>query len=280
MSSLVANYSDSESEKEDNDDSNVSKKSNFFTAEFSDEDDGENKVAKQKADGINPIVGQNLLAAEFLESDDDDDDDEDETLDDHENETPQTKMPLPAFGSSVREGGDIPSVFQNPFQKAEDQRKAILEQHVKMTASLQEKEGEKRRRLPCFKFRKGQCHAGDKCRFFHDKTTVSRREKGGDGEQKQQAVYAAAPKLLQPEPQFDFPEDTSRRKGGPGGAPVLASFFDPVRDAALVDDADGRPRKKRVGMSAGLVPPKKAMTNLNEMRAKERPWTVDGSDAP
>ena len=175
------------------------------------------------------------------------------------------------------EGGDIPSVFQNPFQKAEDQRKAILEQHVKMTASLQEKEEEKKKRLPCYKFRKGQCTAGDKCRFFHDKNTVSRQDRNAaaaaavDGESggggggggrggppaSEQKVYAAAPKLLPPEPELFLQE-----------APPQCSVPDPL------DDERAPAKKKRVGMAANLVPPKKAMTNLSKQRAEERPWTV------
>ena len=179
----------------------------------------------------------------------------------------KTKIPLPSFQGSVREGGEIPSVFQNPYQKAEEQRKAILEQHVKMTASLQEKEDEKKKRLPCFKFRKGQCHAGDKCRFWHDKQTVTRHQEknnaeggGGGGEESQPPVqvYAAAPKLLPPEPAF-FQQETAPQPT--------------VRDP-LDDDQAPQQKKKRVGMASNLVPPKRAMTNLSEQRAKERPWTV------
>ena len=159
------------------------------------------------------------------------------------------------------EGGDIPSVFQNPFQKAEDQRKAILEQHVKMTASLQEKEEEKKKKLPCYKFRKGQCHAGDKCRFYHDKQAVSRPEKGDEEGGEKQTVYAAAPKLLPPEPalfQQDAPSQSQQR---------------PIPEE-LDDDREQRQRKKRVGMASNLVPPKRAMTNLSKQRAEERPWTM------
>ena len=175
-------------------------------------------------------------------------------------------MPLPSFQGSVMEGGDIPSVFQNPFQKAEDQRKAILEQHVKMTASLQEKEEEKKKKLPCYKFRKGQCHAGDKCRFYHDKQTVSRQEKSEDGEEPQkQTVYAAAPKLLPPEPAL-FQEEAPS-----GSFPQQQQQQLPD---ALIDDQEQRQKKKRVGMASNLVPPKKAMTNLSKQRAEERPWTM------
>ena len=175
--------------------------------------------------------------------------------------------------SSIKKG-EIPSVFQNPFQKAEEQRKSILEQHVKMTASLREKEDDKKKRLPCFKFRRGQCNAGDKCRFYHDKQTVSRQQQqeknnadsnaaaveagGGESSQPPQQIYAAAPKLLPPEPAFfqdDFP-------------PPPSSIPDPL------DDDAPKQRKKRVGMASNLVPPRKAMSNLSKQRAEERPWTV------
>ena len=172
-------------------------------------------------------------------------------------------MPLPSFQGSVMEGGDIPSVFQNPFQKAEDQRKAILEQHVKMTASLQEKEEEKKKKLPCYKFRKGQCHAGDKCRFYHDKQAVSRQEKNDEEGGEKQTVYAAAPQLLPPEPAL-FQQDA------PGHSQQQQHHVPEELD----DDREQRQRKKRVGMASNLVPPKRAMTNLSKQRAEERPWTV------
>jgi len=291
MSSLVANYSDSESEHSDAGEA----------GDADGDDDSTREGTKNSSDAGKDKKTVNFLTAEFSESEEEDEDEEEDescrALNSSPSKSPKPeKMPLPSFQGSVMEGGEIPSVFQNPFQKAEEQRKAILEQHVKMTASLQEKEDEKKKKLPCYKFRKGQCHAGDKCRFFHDKQTVSRREKidfSADGEQQQQQqqqqqppqqqqVYAAAPKLLPPEPalfQQDFPP------------PMAAAGLDQSADHhhqsqqqqhqqqqqqrdPLDDDAEPRQKKKRVGLANNLVPPKRAMSNLSKQRAEERPWTV------
>lgn len=59
------------------------------------------------------------------------------------------------------------SVFQNPFRDKEDQKIAVLEQHV----GLSQKEQTGRTidgKKVCWMFRKGRCRSGHKCKFAHD----------------------------------------------------------------------------------------------------------------
>lgn len=58
------------------------------------------------------------------------------------------------------------SVFNNPYREAENYEQSLLEQHVKMTAVKKEIKDAKRKKI-CFKFNKGKCRLGDKCRFLH-----------------------------------------------------------------------------------------------------------------
>lgn len=50
----------------------------------------------------------------------------------------------------------------NRFAQEEKAKTALYEKHVKMT------EDKCSSQAPCFKFRKGACRKGDKCRFSHD----------------------------------------------------------------------------------------------------------------
>ncbi|KFM62110.1 hypothetical protein X975_25744, partial [Stegodyphus mimosarum] len=62
------------------------------------------------------------------------------------------------------------SVFTNPYREAANYEQAILEKHVKMT-TVKEPEFSQTTKV-CFKFYKGKCKLGDKCRFLHHNTTI------------------------------------------------------------------------------------------------------------
>merc|ERR1712110_1215994 len=58
------------------------------------------------------------------------------------------------------------SVFKNPFRAKEDQKMAVLEQHV--TMSQKEQTGRTIGKKVFWMFRKGRCRNGHKCKFAHD----------------------------------------------------------------------------------------------------------------
>jgi len=59
------------------------------------------------------------------------------------------------------------SVFQNPFRAKEDQKMAVLEQHVAMSQKDQTGRTIDGKKV-CWMFRKGRCRNGHKCKFAHD----------------------------------------------------------------------------------------------------------------
>jgi len=76
------------------------------------------------------------------------------------------------------------SVFNNPFRAKEDRKRAILEQHVEMTAKQEDQTTKIGSRKICWNFRKGRCRFGHKCTFAHDSDVASSlaaaEERAGD----------------------------------------------------------------------------------------------------
>ena len=56
------------------------------------------------------------------------------------------------------------SVFKNPFRAKEDQKMAVLEQHVTMSQKEQTGRTIDGKKV-CWMFRKGRCRNGHKCKF-------------------------------------------------------------------------------------------------------------------
>ncbi|GFS02552.1 radiation-resistant protein [Elysia marginata] len=155
-------------------------------------------------------------------------------------------------------------VFSNPFAEAEQAKFQILEKHVKLTAAAPKKPAHQ---PVCWKFKKGKCHMGKNCRFFHD-IESQRIESEGD----------------------DLPSETNGALPLPTSHPAIAdrlayhpaAYMDARRRSLPPDPEDedhymsGMRKKKRYGVSDNLLPPKKAFESLQRQRAKERPWTMEG----
>ncbi len=147
-------------------------------------------------------------------------------------------------------------MFANPYLKAEEAKQSVLEKHVKMTNYVEEETKEKRKkrakdkRKICHRFLKGDCKYGKKCRFSHDLS-------GGQ--------------------KADASQDELRdvRKHDSYGN---RSWNEAVPSESTQNDDDSymaeAKRKKRSGITEHLAPPKKAMKQLEQQRATERPWTV------
>ena len=111
-------------------------------------------------------------------------DNESETSNDPKNLEPKSKLPRPTFGIDSKQ-----SVFTNKYVAEENEKQAILEQHVKMTDDIQKFtiiNGMLRNTLNslisilnrfigkkiCWEYRKGRCRFGHKCRFIHDSDVI------------------------------------------------------------------------------------------------------------
>lgn len=128
------------------------------------------------------------------------------------------------------------SVFSNPFRDKEDKKKAILEQHVNMTKRQEEMrmiDGKK----VCWMYRKGRCRQGSKCQFAHDTDVKTDRIR---------------------EVKYDADSQISKEKNSKGAAqPIRLNPAD--REESPPKDEEVVARKKRPGLSQGIVPSKKAM---------------------
>lgn len=208
----------------------------------------------------------------------------------------ENKLPKPDLGklSCIPESSKG-SVFTNHYETAEIAKKSILEKHVKMTEG-QFQTGKKAK--TCRKFKQGRCFYGNNCQYSHDiDSNLSLRYKKDEPVLPDDSAGSSAPHLKRHNnpnaPQLPPPPVA---KGFMGTMSTLNSTPTPrytekqrrqfkqqetyMKKLNEGDDGDddkfniGDKRKKRVGVSQTLVPPKKAMTALTKQREQERPWTL------
>ncbi|XP_076452392.1 uncharacterized protein LOC143288023 isoform X2 [Babylonia areolata] len=283
MASLVADYGDSsgDSEEEENtgsiglkrEDAGITKEVsvNFFAEGDNDSSDDATADAESNSSSSKPEEKQQQQAENvpklpnpFLQ---------------------KTKLPSPHLKSKKKSQTLIPgptsSVFVNPFEQAEQAKLGILEKHVRLTEAAPQKPATKQ---VCFKFKKGKCFLGDKCRFFHDRSNIAL----GAGSGSEGSGEAASPVAVQDEgPGFGRGDRSFKFPGFGGASGVNADgqFYHPAAqfsqgqpaDPRTMDDDSymaGAKGKKRHGITDSLMPPKKAMTDLGGLRKQERPWTV------
>lgn len=169
---------------------------------------------------------------------------EDEGCDVSPSKSTSDKLPLPTpdfnGAPTLRT-----SVFSNPFVEAEKAKSAILEKHVKMTPTLDDTKMINGRKI-CWNYRKGRCRFGHNCTFAHDSDLHKSR---GELE----AVRS--------------PRETLLCQNQCNGA--IAN------DDEEIDQENERAnkRKKRPGLSQGLVPGKKVL----KMYKKQQGRTIERS---
>lgn len=204
------------------------------------------------------------------------------------------KLPKPELASIGNTRDAVGSVFGNRYESAEMAKKSILEKHVKMTEA-QFQTGKKAK--ICKKFKQGRCFYGTSCQYSHDiDSNLSLRykkdETGADESSSAPEHFTLkrhsnpnAPQLPPPPVVQGFMGTlgTLKSKPTPQYSQKQRNQFkqqDTYMQNAETDAGDddkfnvGDKRKKRVGVSQTLVPPKKAMSALNKQRHEERPWTV------
>ncbi|XP_071521020.1 uncharacterized protein [Panulirus ornatus] len=136
------------------------------------------------------------------------------------------------------------SVFFNPFHKAQEDKKLVLEKHVKMTENpkdVMEINGKK----ICWNYRKGRCKFGHKCKYAHD----SDISLPSDSKEAQNSNVNST---------------TATLPYGDQGSQVLVA-------EPNVDELTTK-KKKRPGLSDGIVPGKKVQKLYRKQQAKETPW--------
>lgn len=134
------------------------------------------------------------------------------------------------------------SVFYNPFKAEEKKKLDVLEKHVQLSSVAPPPTKDKKR--ICYKFQKGKCRFGDKCRFAHSTNPT-----------KTTATNQLA--------------DNSNEAEATSHINKQQTSYEPDNED---EDIDNKPKKRRVGVSDSLVPPKRAMKAFEKQKQKQIPW--------
>lgn len=137
------------------------------------------------------------------------------------------------------------SVFSNPFVEAENAKKAILEKHVKMTPTRDEIKMINGKKI-CWNFRKGRCRFGHNCKFAHDsdlhRTGTDLQDNSNQNEQV--PLHNQTVPVMEEETETEIESSSSTQIT----------------------------RKKRPGLTSGLVPGKKVMKLYKKQTSQDTGW--------
>lgn len=156
---------------------------------------------------------------------------------------PKVTLPTPSFLKlDPQSSGDIPkgSVFVNPYIQAENEKQAILEKHVKMVDTKDNVRVINGKKI-CWNYRKGKCRFGHNCIYAHDSDLQKTAEQLEAENQIQQTVLCQNKTLPQ-----STPHELKQ-----------------IQCEAVLN----RQKRKRPGLTQGLVPGKKVMKDY--MRHKK-----------
>ncbi|CAK6978474.1 uncharacterized protein si:ch211-113e8.11 [Scomber scombrus] len=226
-----------------------------------DVEDGNHGVARSGKDGDNEATAvkktRNFLlesGSASSESETGEEDPEPSPLPPHRAQAPsavcQPTLPAPSLGSLSSKKLPPPplnacsdsSVFANPFKAQTDQKLSALQKHVPLTMEAKPSQiGGKRM---CVSYRKdGRCRFGIKCKFAHDSDLQT----------------AVSPSDCPP-PASDEALASAQVVTRAGGSQETEE-----------EDSEGQKlKKRRVGLSNTLVPPKRAMKQFAMQRDRER----------
>lgn len=161
-------------------------------------------------------------------------------------------LPKPSFMQETEKVQGLrfeSSVFSNTFRAREDKKEAILTQHVGVTVKPESGTMFNGKKV-CYNFRKGRCRHGHKCKFAHDNDVSSAVTENlysaKYDEDAQISSDKAVSRTLAPVPMVGS-QDVTEDGGGESEATISSG------------------KKKRPGLSDGLVPSKKAMKFHNKV---------------
>lgn len=170
----------------------------------------------------------------------------------------QPTLPAPSLGSLNPNKLPPPSlntcsgssVFANPFKAQADQKLSALQKHVPLT--MQAKPSQIGGKKMCVSYRKdGKCRFGIKCKFAHDsdlQTPVIPTECHPPSSEETVSVQA---------------ESHAGGSSCGGGSKNL-------QQDAKEEESCGQVKKRRVGLSNTLIPPKRAMKQYTMQRNREQ----------
>ncbi|XP_019899536.1 uncharacterized protein si:ch211-113e8.11 isoform X2 [Esox lucius] len=156
------------------------------------------------------------------------------------------KLPPPPLGASSKSG-----VFTNPFKAQAELKLNVLQKHVPLT--LQARPSQIGGRRMCVAYRKdGRCRFGIKCKFAHDSDLQS----------------SIIPSDYDP-PTGESPgTDQADPNAGGSSYPCRPNFLH--NQGGEPEEEGQQSKKRRIGLSNTLVPPKRAMKNFAMQRKREQ----------
>jgi len=258
--SLVADYSGSESED--------------------DEDDGGHQSSKTvKTDGSFLTAGTANVEDDDSSSENSDEDDDDLKDSNSSRSAPQPRLALdnPFRNCEENKVKKEDSVFQIPFREQEKQESAALERHVKMTPLVGTQLTINGKKI-CWNYRKGKCRFGHNCAFAHDSDIITPVEDTNTTNKTKPistGTSAASVLLLPTKKETPCFDDQAYISSGAqlGGRkqkqkPVENSDdeFEPEPPQEAPRSGIGKFGKRRPGLSQTLVPGKKVMKNYFDQK--------------
>lgn len=152
------------------------------------------------------------------------------------------KLPTPGFLGKTTSNVRGSSVFANPFAEEENAKQALLEKHVKMVNSKDNAKLINGKKI-CWNYRKGRCRFGHNCKYAHDSDLQKTKEELLIENQTQQVVLCQNQDLPQPS---------------------LEELKEIKAEAVTMNGG----KRKRPGLSQGIVPGKKVMNKYRSQKKK------------
>ncbi|KAG6439256.1 hypothetical protein O3G_MSEX000621 [Manduca sexta] len=160
-------------------------------------------------------------------------------------EISKLKLPKPVLGESSLQT----SVFSNPFVKAEQEKAAILEKHVKMVPGKEDTQMINGKKI-CWNHRKGRCRFGHNCKYAHDTDIQKTSDELEAEKQKLKTVVC---------------EGSGTMTSAP--PPQLQDPASPTEDPW--EGNTDKKKLKRPGLPQGLMPNKKVIKMYKQQKLKD-----------
>lgn len=171
---------------------------------------------------------------------------------DNEPKKPLIPLPLPTLelkadsASNTKElnqrAFQTSSVFFNPFLAEEKKKLSVLEKHVQLSEGKSEEDKHKWKKI-CFKFQKGRCRLGDRCKFSHGMADTG----ATNSETEKPREPSLAPSIS-----------------------TSGARYEPDEEE---ESWELKKKKRKSGVTDSLVPPKRAMAAYEKQRLNEKPWS-------
>lgn len=135
------------------------------------------------------------------------------------------------------------SVFYNPFLKEQEDKNRILEKHVKLTTNTKDVIEINGKKI-CWNYRKGKCRFGHNCKYAHDSDLINGISSDNN-----------------------ISGNNSLGGSSCGLVDDSSSFL-----STNSGSSSSSTKRKKSGLTEGLVPGKRSRKNFDKIQSQEKPW--------